>query len=333
MGKKFLITKKEKKSFRGRGRNFQVTLNQIEKYEEVKAYLCHFKSFIYGIATKEKAPKTNKEHIHYYTQYANPIYLKSDYMCGAHIEIARGSAKQNIDYIKKVNKPEERGEIIWEEGEPKLWGGLRVCDAKKLEEKDIDELPVQMLKYVLLARDRNKNILNINETTKNVKVYYFWGDTGVLKSEYAYRYIKEVAGGLYEELSYENNFWNGAGGLVQTAIYDDFRDSDMRPSEFIKFIDYRVHNLNIKNGHVQNKYTTILITSEQDPAEIYSNARTREMRGQWLRRMIIKHFWYDENKKKYFNQEENYKYDFDNRPEAISEELPIINKHQDGSLV
>ena len=50
------------------------------------------------------------------------------------------------------------------------------------------------------------------------------------------------------------------------ALYDDFRDSHMKPSEFINFIDYNVHGLNIKNGEIQNNYKYIIITSVQDPA-------------------------------------------------------------------
>ena len=64
----------------------------------------------------------------------------------------------------------------------------------------------------------------------------------------------------------------------------DFRDSDMKASEFINFIDYNVHNLNYKQGSAKNKYHLIIITSVQDPKKIYKNIKG-EPRKQWLRRM------------------------------------------------
>ena len=66
----------------------------------------------------------------------------------------------------------------------------------------------------------------------------------------------------------------------------DFRASHMTPSEFINFIDYRTHMLNIKGGSVRNGYTKIIITSIQSPFDIYSKF-PEEGRKQWLRRLRI----------------------------------------------
>ena len=88
-------------------------------------------------------------------------------------------------------------------------------------------------------------------------------------------------------VKYENNFWSGVSGEREVALYDDFRDSDMRPREFINFMDYNIHNLNVKGSGVPNKYKYIFITSIQDPTKIYWEASKNndELPKQWRRRM------------------------------------------------
>ena len=86
-------------------------------------------------------------------------------------------------------------------------------------------------------------------------------------------------------IKHEGDFWNGTGS-AKIAIYDEFRDSSMKPSEFINFIDYNVHTLNIKGGSIINRYELIIITSVQNPKYIYSNVGD-EPRKQWLRRMEV----------------------------------------------
>ena len=48
--------------------------------------------------------------------------------------------------------------------------------------------------------------------------------------------------------------------------------------------DYNIHPMNIKGGCIQNRYEYIIITSIQNPEEIYCN-KPEEERRQWLRRI------------------------------------------------
>ena len=62
----------------------------------------------------------------------------------------------------------------------------------------------------------------------------------------------------------------------------------MKVKEFINFIDYNVHTMNIKGGHIKNNYHLIIITSINDPNTIYSNCiDNEETSKQWLRRLTI----------------------------------------------
>ena len=87
------------------------------------------------------------------------------------------------------------------------------------------------------------------------------------------------------------HFWDGVNTeeIHETCWYDDFRPSDMKPAEFIKFIDYYKNPMNIKyERNWKNHYRRIFITSIFDPHEMYSNV-PEETREQWIRRMRIIH--------------------------------------------
>ena len=113
-------------------RRFQLTLNQVEKYETLKEYLVNHNTFKYLLSCKEKAPTTGHEHIHIFVCFSNSIKLSIKKTCGAHIEYCRGSVKQNINYIKKD------GNILDEIGEvPKERGGYHtVGELKRIEDPD-----------------------------------------------------------------------------------------------------------------------------------------------------------------------------------------------------
>lgn len=61
----------------------------------------------------------------------------------------------------------------------------------------------------------------------------------------------------------------------------------MRPREFINFMDYNIHNLNVKGSGVPNRYKYIFITSILEPSKLYWDAskNNQELPKQWRRRM------------------------------------------------
>ena len=89
-------------------------------------------------------------------------------------------------------------------------------------------------------------------------------------------------------IKYENGFYAGVGSGTGCAIYDDFRDSHMKASEFINLIDYNIHTMNVKGGFKQNRYELLIITSVQNPERLYKNME-QEPRKQWMRRLEIIH--------------------------------------------
>jgi len=231
-----------------------------------------------------------KPHFHQYLYFKNPIAqstVKKNYPT-AHIEveISQGSY---IDYIK-LNK-NGRKEIIYEEGqEPRKHLFASINDVEKMDPSQRKDLPIQYFNIVEKINTRENNDIDIDSWAKEVKVYWIWGKSGVGKTEKAKEIVRanaEKYGRKVNIVKYENGFWSGIGN-AKIAIYDDFRDSHMKPSEFINFIDYNWHNLNVKGSVEKNVYELIIFTSVQDPENIYLNVGG-EPRKQWLRRMEIIH--------------------------------------------
>ena len=264
-------------------RNFQITLNEIEKFEDIKTYLMTLKCFNYGIACKEIAPSTGHEHIHIYAQFTRSIRLSLFELKGAHIEKCKGSPQQNIKYIQKD------GNIIWEFGEVVKKGGRKTIEElKKMDKEEREQLPMVYFNIVEKLNKKEANDIEIDSIFKsNIEVIYIYGESGIGKSKKAFETCKEKGYSKINMVKFVNGFWNGIGES-KACIYDDFRDSDMKASEFINFIDYNKHQLNVKGEYHLNEYELIIITSVQNPNEIYKNVEG-EPRKQWLRRMKIIH--------------------------------------------
>lgn len=286
------------------GRNFLITLNQVENFADLKEYLTHFTSLNYAIATKEKAPKTGHEHIHVFCQYSSVVHLKGSELFGSHVDKCFGSAQKNIAYIKKLEEPEKRGEIIWEEGQPKYKGGFSIEEVKKMKKEERLQLPFVYYKSVELMNMKEGNPLSLNEIFKEVEVRYIFGSSGLGKTFYARAWLTELGMEKVDLISFSNGFWNGVSDVTPCALFDEFRDASVPGVEFIKLIDYTIKILNIKGGCVKNKYKYIAITSIQDPRFIYE--KEWEESRQWLRRMKVIRF-YDYGQWKLLAEEELFK--------------------------
>ena len=127
---------------------------------------------------------------------------------------------------------------------------------------------------------RESNKLSVEKTQKHVKVYYISGSSGIGKSTFA-KYL--IGKETFNLVKYENSFWIGASVDVRIALYDDWRDSHMKASELLNFIDYNKQLMNVKGGFLLNSYEVIIITSIIRLKDIYKNVLD-ESRYQWERR-------------------------------------------------
>ena len=261
-----------------RSRSFQFTFNEIDKAPEIITYLKNLKICDYGIACIEEAPTTGHEHIHLYVHFNTPYTIhKKIFDCGCHIEICRGSPKQNIDYIKK------NGNIIEEWGnEPHQGLAMTIADLKQI--KNADQVNWNQYKTWLSVKN---NDIDIDDMKKDVEVYYISGPSGIGKTEKAKQIIrdnKDKYGSKITLAKYDGTFWHNVHSEGTILLYDDFRDSHMKASEFINLIDYNIQPMNIKGSTVMNNYKLIIITSIQQLEQLYKNLDD-EPRKQWIRRI------------------------------------------------
>lgn len=263
-------------------RRFQLTLNEPAKWDKLLSYIEGLKAFRYGIACHELAPTTGHEHIHFYVCFDKQVRLAISKLQGAHVEICRGDHKSNKDYIMKG------GDIIYEHGdEPHQGKSLTASQLKKMTPAEIIEADPRNHNAYLKARDHLVNgSVKLSEWSKKVKIFYITGPSGSGKSTLASEILIELGYDEVDLVSFDNGFWNGVTGNCECCIFEEFRDSLMKPSEFIKFIDYRIQRINVKGGTTLNRYKTIVLTSVQHPNDIYPNIEG-EPRTQWLRRLKI----------------------------------------------
>jgi hypothetical protein len=284
-----------------RNKHFQLTLNQIEYYEQLRDYLTSLSNFRYLISCKERSPTTNHEHIHIYVQFLRTINLSSNKCYNSHIESCNGTPLQNRDYIKKD------GNILDEIGVFDSLLSLRptIDEIMKLEKSERNKLPLIYYNIVQKINMEEDNQLDTKDTyKKDLIIEYIYGKSEMNKSRYVYDYIEKHYDGKYNEISRKKTYWDIRSNECKIVVYDDFRDEDLPVREFILFIDKRIHNLRIIGGYIRNTFKHIFITSSQSPMDIYSHSK--EDKIQWIRRMIIKHFDYDDDKKLYYFQYEDH---------------------------
>lgn len=243
-----------------------------------------------------------KWHGHYYVYYKNPRTwndIKKYYGYDCHVEIPKCNSAA-IKYILGQGDHAESKSNIVEMGTMPCDNGchITVREALQLKQDDIKDLDVRSALSIMKIQDRFDEGIEIDDWKKDVKITFITGPSGVGKTEKVKQIIRDEAkdnGTKAHIIKYESTFYHGVGNGRGIAIYDDFRDSHMKASEFINLIDYNVQKMNVKGGTVDNNFKRIFITSVQRPEEIYRNM-TSEPRMQWMRRIEVINMWpSDEN--------------------------------------
>ena len=241
--------------------------NEIKKFNEIE---CQYR--VCGI---EICPATGRKHGQAFIYFKNPRLFNGvkRIFPTAHIEPQYGSNSQASAYCKKDGAFIEYGELPNDNGITNT-----VRDLKKLEK---DDVPAKY--YSVWERVRSRKI-KIDDDYKKMFVVYISGPSGVGKSLRAKEILREHGFDEFDKIKRDGDFWHGASDEGGAAIYDDFRCSHMKPSEFINLIDYNKHYMNVKGGSVLNNYDTIIITSVENLDSIYLNVPD-EPRRQWERRI------------------------------------------------
>lgn len=226
----------------------------------------------------------NKYHFHQVVVFHNQISfntIKKSYP-SAHIQKPIIDVYKCIEYIE-ANKNGKKSNFQELGERPKNTRFQTVKELKDCKEPDL----LDWKQYNTYMKIHENDELDVDDMYKEVVVHYISGPPGAGKTERAKQIIRENKdkyGSKVSIVKYDGNFWHGVGSNRNVALYDDFRDSHMKPSEFINFIDYNKHYMNVKGGNCMNDYKLIIITSIQPLADIYGNV-SDEPRKQWMRRI------------------------------------------------
>lgn len=274
-----LQRKGQRKGCFGPARGFAWTLFQLEEWNDLYTYFKSRASFRYIVCGKEVCPKTGRDHYQGYVYYDRAIHIPKSKIGSLHIEVAKYNATINEKYCKKG------GNIIVEEGEkPHPGKALTGEDLIEMTKEEIVHTDPYNHRALLAAKDLLTPI-KASKWSKEVVVEYVWGPSGSGKSTYVQKKLIEMGDPNFDLITYRNGFWIGMTGMTDVAVYEEFRFNTVQPEDFIKLIDYRIHRMNIKGGAELNKYTTIFITSVDDPNLSWHY----EDQKQWIRRMKITH--------------------------------------------
>lgn len=234
-----------------------------------------------------------KFHGHAFIYFKTPRtwkLLKDHYGNDCHIEIPFKNSdainyimSEEHEHAKNKYDRVEYGEKPMDNGQKKT-----VKEAMNLTDEEISELSTKEAVHILRIRNELKcEDMDVEDFHKDVKVYYIYSkESGKGKTLEAVRIIKEN-GGKFCNVKYENGFYSGIKNhKCKVMLYDDFRDSHMKASEFINMIDYNKHTMNIKGGSEVNDFNIIIITSIQHINNLYRNLGD-EPKKQWLRRITF----------------------------------------------
>lgn len=237
----------------------------------------------YAIVGNEEG-KSGTNHLQGYCYFHNPrnwSFFKKICM-GIHLELAKGSPKDNQTYCSK-------------EGEFIEWGVLPIGMGHRT---DLDELKKAVLSGSI--QDPKDVWLNTNPQThryieKGVQLYakkrdwvptviWMYGPSETGKSRLAYEICSEPRWVSSATMSKEF-FFEGYQN-EERCVFDEFRRGDVPFRTLLRILDRYEARVNIKGTSAQFLGRLIIITSNIGPEEMY--AEESESIKQLLRRITLK---------------------------------------------
>lgn len=225
---------------------------------------------VYMLYGRETCPTTGAKHLQGFMTFKNTRSInqvrKECLTKGIYFRIVstNGTAEQNITYCTKSNDFFEKGT------RPKGSGKRTDLD----EIKEMVKIPGITRKelYAVASGYQAMKMAEIglelfedNTTMRKLTVYWFWGPSACGKSETAYKmYPKAWKNGFNK-----GDFFFDGYDDEKEIIFEDFRGSDMKFSHLLRVLEGYPLRLNVKNGHRNARFTTVVITTPKRPEDTY----------------------------------------------------------------
>jgi len=255
-----------------KSRNYCFTVNNYteDAYQAILELPCKY------IVVAKEVGESGTPHIQGFIMYKDQktVSAMSKIIIRAHFEITKGTPIQAMEYCKKTEEWEERGE-------PPTGSGKRTdLDIVKEILKDTGKMSdvVQVVTSYQAVR-MAEVILKYHEAPRTWKteVSWFYGPTGSGKSRQAY---EELGVDCYTCLS--TGKWFEGYDSHENVLIDDMRKDFLKFHELLRLLDRYAVRVECKGGSRQFRAKRIIITSAYSPNELFD---TREDIQQLLRRI------------------------------------------------
>lgn len=264
------------------GQAFLITVNQTERWDEVKEYLLSLSNRRYIVAALELAPTTSHKHIHCFIQFSKMARISMTKLLAIDVRKVTHNSAKVIEYVKKDNN------IIIEEGDFAPRGGHRGLTIKEAAELTFEEELEHDLQDVKLIQYAKQHVAQHQAAEERyyepVKVHWLYGPTGTGKSRRAFE------AGAYR-LTYRDGFFNDWGN-AKILWLDDYR-GEIPYNLFLQLLDGYRNSLivNIKGGHKVVNYDEMFITSPLSPSDCYPRQAEKQDSIKQLLRRITEVVW------------------------------------------
>lgn len=257
-----------------RSRNWCFTKNNYGE-GEAEGLIIKLRDHGYGIIGKEVG-ESGTPHLQGFVAFKNArTFASMQKWCpGAHFEVAKGTAVQNITYCSKDGNFQEVG--VRPKGKGKRTD-LEIVKEMVIENKSMAEICLAASSYQSMrAAELMRKYIKPNNHRLDLEVYWFWGPSGQNKTRTAFEMYPNawVSG---ETLKW----WEGYDGENEIII-DDFRKDFCKFHTLLRYLDIYPIVVPNKGGSRRAEYTRVVITSCFHPEDLY---QTREDLTQLTRRL------------------------------------------------
>lgn len=272
-------------------RKYQLTINNpLEhgfSHEVIKQILGEFKSFIYGCLGDEIGAQP---HTHVYVVFKNAVMFSTmqQRFYGAHIEAAKGTHRENRDYIRKVGKwrdtykaetnlPETFEELGELPNEPdrrmkQSEAILAMVEDGASDSEIVRTYPSAMYHLNRIEQTRQTFLGDTyREQWRTLHVEYIWGATGVGKT----RSVMDKHGykNVFRVTNYAHPFDGYRGERV--LLFDEFRSS-LPLADMLKYLDGYPLMLPCRYADKVACFTEVYIISNIPLEQQYPNVQVEE---------------------------------------------------------
>jgi hypothetical protein len=291
-------------------RKWQITINNpIEKgftHDRIKQELGEMKSLIYWVMADEIG-ENGTYHTHIYLQAKSGVRFSSvkNRFEGGHFEMAKGTAKDNTDYVEKSGKWEnDKKHDTQVDGTIERWGEMPVeRQGSRNDLADVYSMVKQGMTNFQIMEEIPDMMFNLDklETVRqtirdeeyrgkwrDLDVQYIYGETGTGKTRSVME--KYGYGNVYRVTDYTHPFDGYMGQDV--ILFEEFRSS-LSLGDMLKYLDGYPVVLPCRYANKQACFTKVYISTNVSLNEQYANIQrdSYEDFRAFLRRInSVKHY-------------------------------------------